>query len=150
MNSHRMWGIALGISLSLNVFCISALMTGWLAPPPPHHGAARGPLSEQARALFEQLSPHHQPEFRESIGAIHQQRKAVRAAFVAQPFDAKQLAAAFAALRKAEGTTATLAHQRIIDVAAKLSFEERKQLEQFVGRRPGKPRRPSRDETLGD
>ncbi|MGJ8687218.1 MAG: periplasmic heavy metal sensor [Spongiibacteraceae bacterium] len=139
MNSHRIWGVALGVSLTINAFCLAVLLTGWLAPP---HEERRGPLPPQARALFEQVAPHRQPGFREAAKAIRQQRMAVRSALVAKPFDATNLSVAFAALRETENAAAVRAHQRIVDVAATLPLEGRRQLSKLVGRRPGKPPRP--------
>lgn len=141
MNKERNWGIALGASLIVNVFCLSALLTGWLAPPPPMHGGGPPPPPE-ARILFEEIAPHRQPGFRQSMDAIHQQRQAVGRAFAAEPFNAEQLAGALAALRHAESAGAELAHQRIVAAAATLTSDERRQLEPFVGHRPGKPPGP--------
>ena len=142
MNNNRYLGAALFASLIINIFCVSALVTGWLAPPPPMPGGGGRPLPPEAHALFEKVAPHRQPGFRQSVDAIHEQLETVRAALAAEPFDAKRLASAFAVLRHAESEGALLAHQRIIDVAATMTVEERKQLQQFVGNRPGRPPGP--------
>ena len=142
MTNKRYWGAALCTSLIINVFCVSALVTGWLAPPPPMPAGGGRPLPPEARALFEKIAPHRQPGFRQSMDAIHQQREAIRAALATEPFDAELLASAFAALRHAESEGAMLAHQRISDVAATMTTDERQQLEQFVGHKQGKPPGP--------
>ncbi len=144
MNSHRIWGIALGLSLSLNVFCLSALLTDWLAPADGPQAEARGPVPAHARALFNSMALHRQPGFQQARKEIHKQRQRVRTALLAEPFDADRLAKALAELRAAESSTAQLAHRRITEVAATLPAEERQMLERFIGRSPGQGPRPHR------
>ena len=136
MNSQRIWGLALGISLSLNAFCLAALLTGWFGSGPAHHDPGQH-LPPQARELFRELAPFRQAGVREAMQTIRQQRQGVRAALTAEPYDPDELAAAFARLREAETTAALRAHQHISRVAATLSAQDRKQLARFVGRRQG-------------
>ena len=138
MNSQRLWGVALGVSLTVNAFCIAALITNVFTPRlGPDHG--RPSLPTAAHALFREIDPREQPGFRESIQALRQHRSAVRTALSADPFDAEKLAAAFAKLRQAETQKAAHAHQKIAEVAASLSPEQRAQLARFIGRRRGPP-----------
>ena len=134
MNSHRIWGLALGASLTVNAFCIAALLTGYLSAKPPHW-QAHAPLPAQARALFEDIAPHNQPGLRQSIRHIRAQRQDVRAALTADPFDIEALNQAFINLREAEKQAAVRAHQRITEVASKLSPEERQQLAKIIAHR---------------
>jgi uncharacterized membrane protein len=139
MNSHRIWGVALGASLAINVFCLGVFITGWMTSTPQHE-PRRGPLPPHAAALFEQAAPHQQPGFEEVVNTVHRRHKAVKAALVAEPFDTSKLTAAFAALREAENSAAVLAHQQVVEVAETLSLAERQHLGNLVGRGPEKDR----------
>ncbi len=141
MNSHRLWGVALGISLAVNAFCIAALVTNVFAPG-PEPGHRPPPLPPEARALFRQIDPRELPGFRDSMDALRQRRGEVRGALTAQPFDADRLAAAFAELRQAEADRAAFAHQKIGEVASRLTPEQRQALAELIGRRRGMPRPP--------
>lgn len=136
MNSQRLWGVALGVSLTVNAFCIAALLTSVFALRDPP--AQRQGLPPEARALFRAIDPRQQPGFDASIRRLRQHREDVRNALVAQPFDAAALAEAFARLRETEAEKAAHAHRKVAEVAARLSPEQRRQLAEFVGRRPGR------------
>lgn len=138
MNSQRLWGIALGVSLTLNIFCLAALLTNLLVPAQgPDH--KRPPLPAEARALFHQIDPRRQPGFHDSIRSLREDREAVRDALTAEPFDAAQLEQALARLRSSETRKAELAHRKIAEVAAQLDAEQRQHLARFVERRRRRP-----------
>lgn len=152
MNSQRIWGITLGVSLTVNVFCIAALLSYVLGGQPGSHHK-RAPLPPEARALFRELNLREMPGFRESINLLKQRREAVRSALVAEPFDPEKLDLAFAQLRESEAQKARFAHDRVTEVASKLAPEERRIMAEFVGRRgtkrgpdgPGKLPRANHD-----
>ena len=144
MNKPTIWAFALGVSLAVNVACIAALVTLGLLPnrggdhrPPP--------ATPAAAALFRAVDPRRDPEFGRAVQALRAERRAVREALMAEPFDAARLDAALARLRQAESRVASLAHRRVVAVAETLSAPERAALAEFVGRRPALPRELRRD-----
>ncbi|MGJ8669022.1 MAG: periplasmic heavy metal sensor [Oceanococcus sp.] len=138
MNNHRLWGIALGVSLTVNAFCIAALVTNVFAPR-HERGDRPPPLPPEARALFREINPRQIPGFRESMAELRQHRDTVRLTLTADPFDREKLNAALAQLRQSEAKKTAYAHQKIAEVAAGLAPEQREKLAKFVGRHRGMP-----------
>lgn len=140
MNKQRVWGVALGVSVTVNVFCIAALVTLMLTRPLDRGPDRRPmPLPAEARDLFREIDPRQQPGFQRVREELGQRRRAVRDALTAQPFNSERLNLAFEQLRTVEHRAAALAHQRISEVAQDISPEQRETLAEFVERRPGPP-----------
>lgn len=135
MNSQKLWGVVLGASLTVNVFCIAALAALLVTSGQWRHGPSQmSSLPAEAQALFQEISLRQQPGFRQSIREVREQFAAVDEALMADPFDAQQLHEAFAALRQAKTASAELAHQRIAEVAASLTPDEREALAGMIGK----------------
>jgi uncharacterized membrane protein len=132
------WRTALFVSLAVNLVVISAaigaLATGArLARPADREEAPR--LAGQ-RAFMQALPPETRRALRREVGrelmAMREERAAARAARMqvfeaarAEPYDAEQVRAAFAAMREADGAVIAGFHGALAEGFARLSAEQR-------------------------
>jgi uncharacterized membrane protein len=113
----------LAVSLALNIFFIGFYSARWFRRAPGHVGpfdtwgdrsALREKWKEQAGAL------------RGRREAVETARRAVRAAFAADPFDGQALAAALASLRGETNETQRALDEALVRFAETMGPEDRK------------------------
>lgn len=145
-------GVALLVSLAINIALIS-FMAGRLAGgAPPRLGAHaaqerfidRAPpeVRDLLRGKFAERWRDVEPAQRE----VRRLRTALRDAILAEPFDRKRVEAAYAAFRAADAAIQQIHGSVVIDALAELPLEDRKMLVDALaapGRgRPPRPQRP--------
>jgi uncharacterized membrane protein len=152
---RRRLGLALLVSLGLNLFLGGMVASNWLrqAPPPPgprghfDRMAARHAVSPAYRDLVERIWRRNAGELRLRMGAVHEARQTVRRGLVAEPFDRQALARAHAALSARLMDARAAMEANIAEIAAALPPEERQRY--FAASlRPGPGGRP-RDRPRG-
>ena len=128
------------VSLCLNLFLGGFLVARAVYHVPFHHHArefhgpfigprammrnASGPAGDAMRAALRR----HAGELRAQRQRLGEARRAVRAALVAEPFDAQALARAFSDLRGTTTESQRLMHQVLLEVAGTLPAAERREL----------------------
>lgn len=91
-------------------------------------------LPEPRREALRPMLRSHMREMRPSLRELRTLHHNIRAAIVADPFDAAVLDSALAAMREQNDKVQVISHNSFIDFVATLTPEEREQLAQDVGR----------------
>ena len=155
----RRWGwrgLALIVSLALNLFLFGLLAGGRLADwrdPDPVVGGAFGPgavsrlmrgLPESARIDASQMLAERRPEIRRHMRALGNARLAAFRALTAEPFDQQAFGDAMAVVRDRTMTLQASVQAVLIDLSGSLDAETRGRLADAARdlhrhRRPGPP-----------
>ncbi|MCR9260076.1 MAG: periplasmic heavy metal sensor [Pseudomonadaceae bacterium] len=101
-------------------------------------------LPEPRRDALRPVVRAHMQAIRPSLRELRLLHRNLRAAIVADPFDATALDDALRALREQDGKVQVVSHNSFIDFVAKLTPAEREQLARDVGR--GRPHKGDRHE----
>ncbi|MHA1537004.1 MAG: periplasmic heavy metal sensor [Alphaproteobacteria bacterium] len=134
--SARTLGIALIVSLAVNLFLVGIFVAGFFFYRPAHHAhsgqpfphwAARRSLDSDARGKVKAIWREARPALRMRVRAMRKARREVRRQLRADPLDRKALDVAYGELR--ERTIA--AREAMKDVLTKVAFtlnaEQRRQ-----------------------
>ncbi len=113
---------ALALSLGLNLFLLGMGAARWFHPHAPY-AEHRGPHGRPGRFLGPPT-----PELRAQHDALREARARVGMALEAEPFDAKALSEALAALRSVTGRSQELLHAHLLERAPELSPSDRRAL----------------------
>lgn len=119
--TRRLW-IGLGVSILLNMFLAGMFVAHFSLD---HRSPRRTPPSPAARQAFRSLFSENKEEMRALRQQVRQARTAVHSALIAEPFDKAELKQALDGLRSATGTAQNALHGALLEVAPKLSLEER-------------------------
>src|SRR5690606_15996539 len=106
--------------------------------PMPSPLLLRRVLSDERRAVLDDVLEAHRPRVRESVGAVMRARREVRTLMAAEDVDPQALDAAFAALRARDAEAAEVVHAMLADLMPRLTPEERRKLGEATGRRRGR------------
>ena len=134
---RRRWtGIALAVSLLLNLFLIGVLVGGRLAwGPVGGFDPASGPgfvpqmmrsLPPEARAVALDVFGDRRAMVRDRLADMRRTHRATYEALTAEPFDPAALTAALADLRSQVDGLQLSVHQALVDVASQLDAEDRR------------------------
>jgi hypothetical protein len=101
-------------------------------------------LEGNASAVSAETAKFHKDNIRPKMKAARAARRDVASALTREPFEAKALDSALAELRKRTDESQAALHEALVDLASRLSVEERKKLLDahpgaFRGDRDGKP-----------
>lgn len=144
--------LALLASLALNLTLGIGLI--WLAKPAPLEkgmrpfiDARRLPKPDQLRQPFAESRRHladaalelHRQGLHQRVDALWAAREQVYQAARSQPFQARNLEAAFAALRQAEAEAASHAHLLFLELMSKADANEREKLIEVIAPRSRHP-----------
>ena len=138
------WIAALLItSVVLNLLLIGFIVGKRAMPeaggdPTRHYPRWVRTLPEPRREALRPLLRSHMQEIRPSLRELRSLHRNLRAAIVAEPFDAVALNNALTAMRGQNDKVQVVSHNSFVDFVATLTPEERKQLARDVGR--GRPR----------
>ena len=150
----RKLGLAFAISLGLNLFLAGFIAANLMRPrrPPPSELASGGAmlfhagqaLGDSRHPALLELMKKHRPALQQERRRIKDARGAVKAALIATPFEAKQLDRALAQLRQETDDSQALLHGALVELATKMTAEQRKAMAE-LSERPDKLRsRPQR------
>lgn len=149
----RRLGLALAISVGINLFVVGAATSHWLrrseGPAPVRDGGrflfrSTERLSEPGRAKVRSIMKRHRSDLAPRRRAMRQAQKDVQAALGAEPFDRARLDRGLEQLRKETSRAQRELHTALGEAAAQLGPEDRKHLAEAMAtfRRPGgAPRR---------
>jgi len=128
LRSARTMRILLAASLLLNLFFAGFVVSRIVARSHNRRFADHGPLmAGQERPMREVFMKRHQA-FAATRQQIHQARKAVRDALVAEPLNTQALASALKQLRDTTNGAQVSMHEALIEAAKSMSQEERQAL----------------------
>jgi len=147
MPSRRLLTALVVASLAVNLFLAGLLAGDWLMGrygPPPFAPAInpswmRHALGPDAERMVAPVMRRHMDEIREHIEATRRARRAVGAALTAEPFDRAALEDALARIRTQNAEAQAAFHGAFVDVADKLSPEQRAELAKESQRRRRPP-----------
>lgn len=147
----KLW-VILGVSLAINLFfggLIAGRMLSHRGRPP--HAAFEddlGPRGFLKRSGLREAGPEvkqilraRREELKSNMRSLGQARQDVRVALSADPYDAQAASAAFARTRELSGKLQADMHNALLDVASKLTLEQRRRMADSLwqrGNRRGK------------
>jgi Spy/CpxP family protein refolding chaperone len=144
--------IALAVSVALNLF-----LTGFIAVRALHgarhherghrHGQSFGQRDREpgARQALRRVLRQREPAFRAQAERLRATRRAVSAAFTAEPFEAAALERTLAELRAQTEQSQRLMHEALIETAPSLTPEQRGRLARRAFDRGPRARHRPRD-----
>ncbi len=103
-----------------------------VSPPMFHPEALRRALPKERGDLLDAVLAQHREAMHARIRALSQARAGVREALRAEPYERELLDDAFARLRDAEVRTAEQAHALLVDLATRVTPEDRERLSRIV------------------
>ncbi|MDA0239870.1 MAG: periplasmic heavy metal sensor [Proteobacteria bacterium] len=153
----RRWSIILVGSLAVNIFLLGAIVAGMTLrgpggfaglfaaspPPPPRQVAAAGfesfsmpfamiSLGEDVRPVAREIFKGYRREFGQYRRALGQGRRVAVSALAQPEFDAAALEGALKELRSRDLLAREVVHRSIVEFAAKLTPEQRKQFAEAI------------------
>ncbi len=150
--SPRTLGIALIVSLAINLFVVGAIIVGFLFHWPGHHAhsgqpfphwAAKRSLDSDARRRVKEIWRTARPGLRERVRAIRKARREVRQQLRADPLDLKALEAAYGDLSKRKLAAQETMQEVLTKISGTLNAEQRREYfnRRFRHRYRRRPRR---------
>lgn len=121
---------ALALSIGLNLFLLGFGGARWWRMQRPHeapHAEPHDGPHGRGHAVWRRLVPPT-PELRAQHRTLSDARQAVRDALTAEPYDGAQLERTLGALRATTSKSQELLHERLVQEAAKLTPEQRREL----------------------
>ena len=149
----RRLGIALAISVGINLFLVGGIASHLLRapssrPPPPDGGhflfRSSERLSDPGRAKVRTIMRRHRSDLAPRRKAMREARKDVQAALGTEPFDRARLDRGLEQLRKETSRAQRELHTALGEAAEQLNSEDRKHLGEAMARfrgAGGPPRR---------
>ena len=145
-------GIALIVSLAINLFVVGAIIVGFLfhwpgrhvhSGQPFPHWAAKRSLDSDARRKVREIWRTARPGLRESVRAIRKARREVRQQLRADPLDLKALEAAYGDLSKRKLAAQEAMQEVLTKISGTLNAEQRREYfnRRFRHRYRRRPRR---------
>jgi uncharacterized membrane protein len=150
--------IILVLSLALNCFFLGVHASGWLSGHGaslfsrhdhprrllgmPHPRELFRALPDSAQPVLKDTMAAHRAEVRERITALAAARREVAAAMQAEPYERARLEAAFEVLRAREADVAAAAQATILDLADRLTPEDRARIADLMPVRGPRAKHP--------
>jgi uncharacterized membrane protein len=154
----RYLAAGLAVSVAVNLFLAGMITAGWLMgrdpevaareAPPPFFRRGMAALSEEVRPIVEDVRRRHAREIVQNTREVRAARREVREALSAGELDRARLEAAFQTLRQRTDRAQSAIHGLMVEIAAALppdqrrEFFERVRPHHMVGRRGPRDRPP--------